>query len=130
MEKIQKVLVIEDNKISQYVAAEQIRQCGFSVDFAASREEVLTLLQKNPSYMLVLLDLGLPDVSGLELARELREKNLLSAAIPIVALTASTSDAYQQQAMEYGLDGFIYKPLNQSDLTELLQRLKIAENQV
>jgi CheY-like chemotaxis protein len=127
MKQGDKILLIEDVKIAQMVAAENIRELGFEVDTADSGKAALTLLKKEEKekYLLVFMDLGLPDTDGFELTQEIRQSDLLDKAVPIIALTAHHEKSYQEKASQYGLDDFLMKPLTIEKAKTLLKKFKL-----
>jgi DNA-binding response OmpR family regulator len=113
------ILVVDDEPVSLRLAAAVLRGDGFKVHLASSGEQALSTLNTMlPDLMLV--DMQLPGMHGLELTRHVRAqprtKNLL-----VVALTASTSREHESSAYEAGCDGFIPKPI---DTRALGQRLR------
>lgn len=129
MAKVVKILLIEDEKIAQMVCSENIRELGFEVDIAGSKQEALALLEKpeNRNYSLVFMDLGLPDTTGFELTQEIRQSGLLPKTVPILALTAHSEKEYCTKATQYGLDDFILKPLTIEKAKEILQKFKLLK---
>lgn len=127
MSKGEKIFLVEDDKIAQIVTAENIRELGFHVDIAASGKETLILLKKEEkeNYLLVFMDLGLPDTDGFELTKEIRESGLLDKAIPVLALTAHQEKEYREKAKKYGLNDFLVKPLTIEKAKEIFKKFKL-----
>ena len=82
------------------------RAGGFSVDCAATGGEALELTANGTRYDLIILDLGLPDLDGLNVLELLRARGL---TVPVIVLTARTSD--RERAMALGADAYFVKPL-------------------
>jgi two-component system OmpR family response regulator len=110
------ILVVEDeDSISSFVAA-YLRKDGFDVLATASGREALGLVRsKQPS--LVILDLMLPDLDGLEVCRRIRE----SGDLPILMLTARDDDLDKIAGLDAGADDYLTKPFS---FAELLARLR------
>jgi two-component system alkaline phosphatase synthesis response regulator PhoP len=107
----QTVLVVEDEQaIASFVAA-YLRKDGFAVRVTASGREALTLVVTE-SPALVVLDLMLPDLDGLEVCRRIRETNTL----PILMLTARDDDLDKIAGLEVGADDYLTKPFNPREL--------------
>lgn len=106
-----KILVVEDDPISQRVAQLMLEANRYEVDIAATGEEALALFLKN-HYALVLMDYGLPDLTGVEITRVMRETEQAKGGhTPIIALTAHSEFA-KQACLEAGMDDFTTKPIN------------------
>jgi DNA-binding response OmpR family regulator len=106
-----KILVVDDEfKIVQLVRA-YLQQAGFAVLTASDGQQALTLFRvEQPA--LVILDLMLPDIDGLDVAREIRKKS----SIPIIMLTARAEDADRIAGLELGADDYVVKPFNPREL--------------
>lgn len=106
-----KILVVDDElKIVQLVQA-YLQQAGFAVLMASTGKDALTLWRvEQPA--LVVLDLMLPDIDGLDVAREIRQKS----NTPIIMLTARAEDADRITGLEIGADDYVVKPFNPREL--------------
>jgi CheY-like chemotaxis protein len=111
------VLIIDDHEDTRNLLVELLELDGFAVVAAASGEEALAVVREQRP-CLVLLDLGLPDIAGLELVLRLRsEPNTASA--PIYALSGFAN--LRGAALAAGLDGFLIKPVSGRALRALVQ---------
>jgi len=100
--------VVEDNAGSLMLATVMLENEGFQVAGAESAEEARHVLAtKTPD--LILMDIQLPGMDGLEFTKELKADSD-TAAIPVIALTAQTMPLYQRAARAAGCEGFIAKP--------------------
>ncbi len=104
------ILIVEDNEMNLKLARDVLRFHGFSTVEATSGEEALSMA---PEHLpdLVLMDIALPGIDGVEAARQLRAAPE-TAAIPIVALTASLMDTDRARFVDAGFAGLIAKPIN------------------
>lgn len=116
-----RVLVAEDNPVSQLMAAEMLKRLGFRADVVGNGEEAVKALQSLP-YDLVLMDCEMPVMSGLDATRAIRAQELTQARIPVIAMTASALKGDRERCLEAGMDDFLPKPVRLSDL-----RKKLAE---
>ena len=108
------IVVVDDAPVNLRLAAAVLRGEGYKVYLASSAEEALMMLRSMvPDLMLV--DIQLPGMNGLELTRRLRQDPRTREML-IVALTASVMASAQQQAFEAGCDGFIGKPIDTRSL--------------
>ena len=103
-----KVLVVDDIATNRLVAATYLGQLGIVAIEASSGAEALALIADSPPD-LVLLDMNMPQMSGMECLAALRRTS--PRAIPVIAMTASSDMADHQQWTALGLDGFLAKPL-------------------
>ena len=104
-----RILVVEDNEINREVAEAILQQAGFTVSLAENGQVALTLLQ-TCDYDLVLMDMQMPVLDGLEATRALRRLPAL-AALPVVAMTANALEAYRQTCLDAGMNDFLTKPI-------------------
>jgi DNA-binding response OmpR family regulator len=106
------VLLVEDEVRIASFLVKGLRARGFSVEHTVSGGEGIERLARG-QYDLVLLDLGLPDVDGLEVLRQLRSRG---STVPVIILTARADD--REEGMRLGADDFLVKPLAFSQLLE------------
>jgi CheY-like chemotaxis protein len=110
------ILIVDDNATNLKLVSSVLENGGFTVSQAADAEQAQALLQSNiPD--LILMDIALPGMSGLELTRLLKS-NARFKCIPIVALTASAMKGDDSKAYEAGCDGYISKPIDTRKLAE------------
>jgi CheY-like chemotaxis protein len=109
------VLVVEDNPILQRMLQKMVSSCGLSVTVASDGLQAVELCQKD-GFSMVLMDLQLPFLSGIEAAKRIRAHD---SEIPIIALTAGHVAGDQEQCMKVGMNGFIPKPLTMHTLKKL-----------
>lgn len=109
-----RILVVDDNPINLDIAAETLLLSGAEVDSAGGGEDAIALIAKT-KYDLVLLDLTMPDVDGLEVGRSLRasEKNSKTA---LLLFTASDASDAQRAVRELSAQGLVSKPVDVDDL--------------
>jgi CheY-like chemotaxis protein len=118
-----RVLVAEDNPVNQIVARAILQHLGLEVRLANNGQEALELLTAE-SFDLVLMDMQMPVMDGLEAALRWREKSsgTTSREVPIVALTANAMQEDRESCMAAGMVDFLSKPFSETDLRELLWR--------
>ena len=110
------LLLVEDDESLGATLAERLRLEGYCVHWAKDKQEADRLVEVS-GWDLCILDIGLPDGSGLDLARDLR----LTRRIPFVFLTAMNSAEYRLEGYELGAEDFIPKPFH---LKEFLMRIE------
>jgi CheY-like chemotaxis protein len=107
---MKKILVVEDNEQNLYLMQYMLEKSGYSVVIAQSGEEaVISAVQENPD--LILMDIQLPDMDGLEVTRRIRESDA-DGKIPIVAVTSFAMAGDRERALAAGCNGYIEKPIN------------------
>lgn len=116
-----RILLAEDNPINQRVAVQLLVSRGYDVTLVCNGLEVLAALKKH-SFDLLLLDVQMPEMDGLEATREIRRRQNGSARIPIVALTAGAFQEDREKCLAAGMDDYITKPIISSDLFARLER--------
>ncbi len=115
-----RVLVVDDSDDNRELFAHMLRSRGADVTTARSAREALAAVAGG-GIDLVLLDLRLPEIDGFELARRIRTLPA-GAGLPLVAVTALTSEAERERCRAEGLDDFVGKPVGLATMTNLLAR--------
>ena len=120
-----RVLVVEDTPELQMLVSRMIRSSGAEVDIADDGAQGVEQASAH-SYDLILMDMQMPVMDGIEATRTLRDKG---SATPIIALTANVMQHQREAFQEAGCSGFISKPVQKSTLLKVLQRyLKTAQD--
>ena len=121
------VLLVEDNAINRLVAQAMLEEAGCIVSFAETGAEALALLA-NESFDLVLMDVQMPVMDGMEATRRIRVAERQGATrhrnarVPIVALTANAIQGDRERCLTAGMDDYLTKPFTRDALHELLAR--------
>jgi two-component system KDP operon response regulator KdpE len=113
-----KVLVIDDEPPIRKLLRMGLSTQGYQVIDAPNARKALELMAQKPD--LVILDLGLPDMQGMDLLRAIREQN---EAVPIVVLSSRADETAKVQALDFGADDYVTKPFG---INELLARIRAA----
>ncbi|MFH1197059.1 MAG: response regulator [bacterium] len=106
-----RLLLVEDNPISQKVELKLLREVGYSVDAVSNAEEALKAIQTN-SFDLVLMDIEMDGLDGIEATKKIRKLNGEVKEIPIIAVTAHSSMKDRERCIAAGMDDYIAKPIN------------------
>lgn len=112
---MKKILIVDDDTDLSFIISEMLESYGYDVITAESGEEAFELLTKN-TFHLILLDINLPDTTGLELCRELRRVS----QIPVIFASARTSESDRITGFDIGGDDYLPKPYS---MKELLSRV-------
>jgi len=117
----QRVLVAEDNALNQEVFRELLEEAGFIVTIAANGADAVAALAGDLQCALVLMDLQMPQMDGIEATRHIRALPH-RAGLPIVALTANALPRDRDRCRAAGMDDFLGKPLDFEEFTRVLLR--------
>lgn len=116
-----RILLAEDNRINQKVALITLGKMGYSADVAENGEEVLRAIDRKP-YDLILMDVQMPVLDGLEATRRLHVLRPDPASRPrIVAMTANATAEDRKRCLDAGMDDYLAKPLRLERLYEVLK---------
>lgn len=122
-----RVLIAEDHPVNRMVLERALTAAGWSVDQVTTGRQALRRAGERP-YQAVLLDLRLPELHGLDAARELR-KTSLGGGVPLVAVTADGDAATEAACLEAGFDLVLVKPINPQQLMASLCDLIMEKSQ-
>jgi DNA-binding response OmpR family regulator len=110
----QTILVLEDDVDISKLVSYQLQQAGFAVHVSASGEKVLPLARQHPPALFI-LDIMVPGNNGFEVCRQIRESRDL-AKVPVIFLTARSSEEDRVRGLELGADDYISKPFSPREL--------------
>ena len=117
------ILLVEDNSVNQILAQRLIRKRGHHIVVANNGREALAALE-NQRFDLILMDVQMPEMSGLEVASAIRIKEKTTGEhIPIIATTASAMKEDRERCLKGGMDAYISKPIERAVLFETIDRL-------
>jgi two-component system, sensor histidine kinase len=116
------VLAVDDNEVNREVLAAMIKVLGHHASLATGGQEALRAVQQQ-GFDLVLMDLHMPEMDGIDTTRAIRALGGQAASVPIVALSADAFAEARERCLAAGMDEFISKPVALAKLAELLQRL-------
>ncbi|MGH7774676.1 MAG: response regulator [Candidatus Binatia bacterium] len=118
----QRILVVEDNEDLQEVLHRGLEFLGYEVTKAKTGAVAVQMATSEPLPDLVIMDIILPKMSGLEAAREIR-KNPKTKDLPILAATAKAMPGDRERCLASGFDGYIAKPFTFQELGAAIKRL-------
>ncbi|HTB32760.1 MAG TPA: PAS domain S-box protein [Bacteroidia bacterium] len=123
------ILLAEDNKINQGVCRKILTSKGAKVDIVGDGKNVIEHLHTK-SYDIILMDIQMPEMDGLETTRYIRSKmNLPQSGIPIIALTAFAMDGETEKCIAAGMNGFVSKPFKAQELCAAIAQFTKPEKQ-
>jgi len=114
-----RVLVVDDSQTNRFILMEYLRSWGCGLVEAPSGKEALSILRKSVSsrdpFNLILTDIQMPEMSGFELASEIRTMEALKG-VPIIALTSTGRRGDGKRCRDIGIEGYLNKPIKKDDL--------------
>ena len=119
----QRVLLVEDNQTNQFLMMRLLERLGLKADCVANGLEAISKWESN-SYALILMDVEMPVLDGLQASREIRRREAGASAVrtPIIALTAGTSPEDARATVEAGMDCMLTKPIAVNLLAQTIAR--------
>ena len=125
-----KILLAEDNLVNQKVAKRVLTHLGYEVDIVSNGKEAIKAIA-DKSYDLILMDIQMPEMDGLETTKYIRkqESELQLPPIAIVAMTANVTDDDQNVCRDAGMSDYISKPIQIEKLKGILQRYAALKTQ-
>jgi CheY-like chemotaxis protein len=118
-----RVLVAEDNMVNQQVVCGMLVKMGVDADFVSDGAQALAALSKT-RYDLVLMDVQMPEMDGMEATRRIRsgEAAVLDAKVPVIALTAHAMATDREACLGAGMDDYLSKPVSPQELGRILEK--------
>lgn len=116
-----RILVVEDSEANQMVMLARLERMGCECDAVSSGSDAVRLVNQR-RYGLVLADLSLPDMSGLEVAVAIRQSVGEVARVPIVAVTGDTHPRDRERCLAAGMNDYLTKPVDQQELLRVIDR--------
>lgn len=120
------VLLVEDNKIARKMGIIILEELNCHVESAVTGRSAIELSSQN-NYDLILMDIGLPDIDGIFVIREIRNEQNINKDVPIIALSAHSDKEYIAQSFEEGATDFLVKPLSPKVGQALLEKYFLKE---
>jgi CheY-like chemotaxis protein len=121
------ILLAEDNLVNQKLATRLLEKRGHRVVLAVNGRRALSALEKT-AYDLVLMDVQMPEMDGLEATQKLREREKSTGKHqPVVAMTALVMKGDRERCIAAGMDGYLSKPIRPQDLDEVLDAYVVRE---
>jgi len=116
-----RILVAEDNAVNQKLIQVMLQKAGYGVEIAENGLEAVKKYAGSPEdFLLILMDIQMPEMDGFEAVKEIRGKGF--DHVPIIALTAHALSGYRDECLAAGMDNYIAKPVKRQELFEMLQK--------
>jgi len=122
------VLLAEDNPVNQRVASKLLSKYGFDVRVVSNGREALRAVgEAEEHFDIILMDVQMPEMDGLEAAAAIREMERKTLEhTPIIALTAHAMAGDRERCLAAGMDGYVAKPIRFEELLEVMRKLERA----
>ena len=118
-----KILLAEDHPVNQKLAVRILEKIGASITVAETGRQALEILESQ-SFDLVLMDIQMPEMDGIELAVAIRERESSTGQrVPIIAMTAHAMAGDKQRCLEAGMDDYVSKPIKTKELFDAIDRI-------
>jgi len=115
-----RILLAEDNPVNQKLAVMMLTKAGYSVEVAGNGLLAVEIFTRNPQhYDLILMDIQMPEMDGLEAARRIRDHGF--SDIPIIAMTANAMKGDREKCLEAGMNDYISKPIKREIVFKILE---------
>ncbi len=115
------ILLAEDNPINEKLIVSLVKKKGWGIRTAVNGKKALELLEKGERFDLILMDIQMPEMDGIEATKTIRDHEDWKA-IPIIALTAHALKGDRESFLEAGMDDYLSKPLNSKDLYSKIEK--------
>ncbi len=117
-----RILLAEDNPANQKLATYILQDRGHTVEIASDGQEAVCLTEQN-GYDVILMDVQMAGMNGLEATAVIRKRECGGSRVPIIAMTAHAMQEDRQRCLAAGMDDYISKPINAQELIGLVERL-------
>ena len=117
-----RILVAEDNKVNQALSRRLLETRGHIVTIACDGLEAIAAFKRDP-YDLILMDVQMPNLDGLAATKAIRQCEMGQRKIPIIALTAHVRSSDRDECLAAGMNGFVTKPIQASELSTAISEL-------
>ncbi|WP_089281628.1 PAS domain-containing hybrid sensor histidine kinase/response regulator [Anaerovirgula multivorans] len=120
--KSMNILLVEDDAINQKVIMKMLKKKGHRVETANNGKEAVVLFQPG-KYDVILMDIQMPEMDGVEATRRIKEREVMGKQIPIIAMTAYALQGDRERFLTLGMDGYVSKPIQMRELFYILDNI-------
>jgi len=123
------ILLAEDNVINQRVAVKILEKMNYSIDVVGNGREAVEAIRNN-TYDLVLMDVQMPEMDGLEATAKLRKSGWAPDNLPIIAMTAHAMMGDKEKCLASGMNDYISKPIKPEELYDIIKKWRAPEPEI
>ncbi len=124
---VTRVLLVEDNPINQLMTMRVLEKLGHYAELAKNGQEAVDLLQYT-NFDIILIDIHMPVLDGLEATKEIRAMSHDAASTTIIALTASAMIGSREKCLEVGMDEYLSKPVRIKELKSMIEKFLVVDS--
>ena len=117
-----KILIVDDSSLIRRVVSKTAQNAGYEVVSASDGQEALDELQKHSDINLILTDINMPIMDGMEMIKRIKEEENLKY-IPIVILTTESKESLKQQGRDLGVKAWMVKPFDEETFLKAMMKL-------
>jgi CheY-like chemotaxis protein len=110
-----RVLVVEDNQVNQLLVTTILAKAGMRAEVAANGVEAVQAVHAR-NFDVILMDMQMPEMEGLEATRRIRQLGAMGRAVPIIAMSANAMQEDRRRCLEAGMNDFVAKPIDSGEL--------------
>ena len=122
-------MIAEDSEINRYVYRSMCQLLNVDVEFADSGAQALELLA-NEDFRLMILDMQMPGMSGIDVINHYNESTDVDERVPIVVITGDATNEIRDECVQLGVSGFLPKPIGVEKMRELMSRYQTLDGVV
>lgn len=115
-----KILAVDDSDTMREMVKETLELGGYEVILAVDGVDGVKKFKENPGLNLVIADINMPNLNGIEMIREIRKEN---TEVPILTLTTESEDTMKQKGKDAGADGWIVKPFRPPQFLDIIKQI-------
>jgi len=119
---MKKILIVDDSSMIRLVVSKAAKKAGYDIIEASNGKEGLEQLNKNENISLILSDINMPIMGGMEMISEIKDDDS-AKFIPIVMLTTEDSEELKQKGRELGVKAWMVKPFNEKTFIKAMMKL-------
>lgn len=119
---MKKILIVDDSKMIRHVVSKSSKNLGYETIEASNGQEGLEELLKNSDVSLILSDINMPIMNGMDMIAKIKEDDKLRF-IPVVMLTTETKEELKQQGRDLGVKAWMVKPFNEKTFIKAVKKL-------
>jgi CheY-like chemotaxis protein len=123
------ILLVDDNEVSAEIMGMTLEDLGHTIALAGDGKEALNFLESEPSVKLVITDLAMPEMDGLELVRHIKKSDKFRD-VQVILLTGSDDEGLVRKAADAGCTNYLVKPVHPKLLLELVQEMLGPEREI
>ncbi len=119
------ILVVDDNTLNRMILVKMIKRMGLNTYTVANGKEAVDYIRDKDDIRLVLMDIMMPIMDGYEATKKIREFKT-AEELPIIAVTADTTEGSKDRCLDVGCNEYVYKPIKKEVIEEVIKRYFVS----